>query len=277
MNEPRRLLITVAHPDDETFGTGSLLAKHAAEGVEVSVVCATRGELGEIAPGSMATPETLPQVREAELRAAAAVMGVSRVEVLGYRDSGMDGSDGNRDPGSFINIPEDVIIASFVSAIRRLKPHVVVTQDPEGGYGHPDHKYVSRTTTAAFHLAGDPAYMSSSGEPPWTPAKLYYWVIPKSFLQAFSQWAKEFNPDWDMANIDVSGMGAAEKDITTRLDTSMYLSVRKAAIAEHRSQAFPVQMLPADVQRLFMEMEHLVRIEPPWNGGQPETDLFSGI
>jgi LmbE family N-acetylglucosaminyl deacetylase len=99
----KRLLGVFAHPDDETFGPGSVLARYAHEGVDVMVVCTTRGEVGEIAPGSEATPETLGEVREGELRRAAGVLGVKEVISMGYRDSGMPGSGDNRHPQAFIN------------------------------------------------------------------------------------------------------------------------------------------------------------------------------
>ena len=102
----KRLLAIFAHPDDETFGAGSTLAHYASLGVDVSLVCATRGEVGEIAPGVDATPDTLGQVREQELRAALKILGVRSLTLLGYRDAGMEGTADNRNSSAFINAPE---------------------------------------------------------------------------------------------------------------------------------------------------------------------------
>lgn len=155
MRLQKRLLAVFAHPDDETFGSGSTLARYADEGADVTVVCATQGEVGEIAPGSNATSETLGAVRTAELRSALNALGVQSLILLGYRDSGMAGSENNNNPSAFINVPIGEAVERLVGIIRECHPQVMITMDPSGGYGHPDHILVAELTTRAFEAAND--------------------------------------------------------------------------------------------------------------------------
>ncbi|MER3515271.1 MAG: GlcNAc-PI de-N-acetylase, partial [Chloroflexota bacterium] len=154
--QTRSLLSVFAHPDDESFGVGGTLAYYAAQGHRVALG-ATRGDVGEIADPALATPQTLGDVRTAELNCAAQVLGVSKIILLGYRDSGMAGTPENQDPRAFMNAPAEEVVERLVGIIRRLRPQVVITFDPYGGYGHPDHIAIHRHTVAAFHAAGDPA------------------------------------------------------------------------------------------------------------------------
>ncbi|HJO83917.1 MAG TPA: PIG-L deacetylase family protein [SAR202 cluster bacterium] len=139
--DPKRTLLAVfAHPDDEAFGSGGMLALNAAKGHCVALVTATRGEVGEISDTALATPENLGQVREGELRAAADALGVEDLTILGYRDSGMDGTDDNANPTALANADENEVVGSLVEIIRRLRPDAVVTFDPNAGT-------VTRTTS----------------------------------------------------------------------------------------------------------------------------------
>src|SRR5512143_3527740 len=160
-----------AHPDDEGLVTGAF-ARYIEEGVRCALVCATRGEVGEIAPGHSATPETLGEVREQELRAAMTHINLNEIYFLGYRDSGMDGTAENQDARAFINAPDDEVVGKLVRLIRTIKPQVLVTFDPKGGYGHPDHIKIHHATMAAFDKSGDPtAYPEQlkEGLAPYTP------------------------------------------------------------------------------------------------------------
>jgi LmbE family N-acetylglucosaminyl deacetylase len=274
----RRLLAVVAHPDDETFGAGSVLAWAAGQGAEVTVACGTRGEAGEIAPGSAATPESLGDVREAELRAAAKTLGVARVELLGYRDSGMAGTAENGHPDALINAPQEDVAALVVRVTRSVRPHVVITMEPGGGYGHPDHIRMTEIAVRAFGLAGDAAYSAAGAGPPWRPERLYYFGFKRSLMRAVFEHMRSINPDSDLLRIDTAKMGIPDEDVTTVLDTSPYTATRHAAIAEHRSQGPPpFEMLPDHLYREFFEKDYLVRAEPPWEGGEPETSLFQGL
>jgi LmbE family N-acetylglucosaminyl deacetylase len=151
------ILAVYAHPDDEAFTTGGVLAHYAAQGHRVALICATRGEVGEISDPALATAETLGQVREEELRCAANALGLSELIFLGYRDSGMAGTAENQHPEAFANAAAEEVVARLVGHIRRLQPDVVITFDPGGGYGHPDHIAAHRHTVAAFHAAADAA------------------------------------------------------------------------------------------------------------------------
>lgn len=166
MSEQKRLLFAFGHPDDEANLAGSTIAKYSAEGAAVLVVIATRGEVGDIAPGSDATAATIGAVREAELRASVAVLGAS-LELLDYRDSGMPGAPENADPRAFVQSPEAEVVGKLATLMRRHRPHVVVTFDENGGYGHPDHITISQTTTLAFHVCGDRHYVDPASLPPW--------------------------------------------------------------------------------------------------------------
>jgi LmbE family N-acetylglucosaminyl deacetylase len=124
------LLAVFAHPDGEAFGTGGTLARYASEEVVTTLVCATRGEVGEIAEGTGATPETLGEVRENELRCAAETVGVKGLIFLGYRDSGMAGRPENQHPQALVNAPAVEVVPQLVAIIRRVRPEVVVTFEP---------------------------------------------------------------------------------------------------------------------------------------------------
>src|SRR5215472_1539224 len=139
-----KLLAVLAHPDDESLGFGGTLARYADEGIETYLVTATRGEAGRFGSlGKSGDPVEVGRVREAELRAAAAVLGVREVSILGYPDGGVD------------RVPATIAIGAIVAHIRRIRPDVIVTFGPDGAYGHPDHIAVSQFTTAAGLCAAD--------------------------------------------------------------------------------------------------------------------------
>src|SRR5687767_1476631 len=121
------LMAVYAHPDDEVFGVGGAMGYYADRGVKTILVCATRGEVGEISDPALATPETLAEVREQELRCAASTLGVSELIFLDYRDSGMDGTPPNQDPRAFIQANPEEAIEKLVRLIRREQPQVVLT------------------------------------------------------------------------------------------------------------------------------------------------------
>src|SRR5436305_7123917 len=142
-----KLLGVLAHPDDESLGFGGTFARYASEGIETYLVTATRGERGRFGPrGERGDPVEVGGVREAELRAAAAVLGIREVSVLGFPDSAVD------------EVPAATAIGEIVRHIRRIQPNVIVTFGPEGAYGHPDHIAISQFTTAATVCAADSGY-----------------------------------------------------------------------------------------------------------------------
>ncbi len=270
----------VAHPDDETFGSGSALIKYAAEGASVYTACATRGDVGEIARGSGATPETLSAVREQEYYDAGKIMGVEKSILYGYRDSGMADTPDNDHPNAYIRVPIDEVVAKVVDTIRELRPQVIFTFDEGGGYGHPDHIRASEAATRAYFAAGDPSYPGSPLEP-WKPSKLYYHAFPRSMMRKWFKVLTVVDPDSDMAKMDPEKMGVADERITTRLDTSEYTDTRRKAIAVHRTQYSPLDRMPSpDLEDEFLASDHFIRVDPPVADGAEgiiESDLFDGL
>lgn len=274
----RRLFLAVAHPDDEAFGSGGMLAKYGADGAEVTVLCTTRGDVGEIMPGVDATPETLGQVREAELREAARILNVHSLVMLGYRDSGMAGTDDNHHPNAFVNAPEERVVAQVVAAMRKARPQVVVTFEPEGGYGHPDHMYIHSAALKAFELCGDPSYTTEDDDPPWTPSKLYYPGIPRSLILQMMEFLRGIDPDSEMLKLDPNQIGMPDELITTRLDVAAHAETRLRAAAAHRSQRNMFDRMPPEIVKEAVKWEFYVRARPEWTPGAPsETDLFDGL
>lgn len=224
------LLVALPHPDDETFGVGGVMARAVDEGHRVVIVCATRGEVGEIADPSLATPETLGAVREAELRTAAAALGVQDVRFLGYRDSGMAGTPENKDPRAFVNADATPVIGQLVAGIRDIRPDVVVTFDPGGVYGHPDHVMMCDRVTAAVDIAAEPG---GTGVPHQV-ARLYYIAVPKSVMRLFREVAEAAGAQWGAA-VDLDA-APEDSEVTARVDVTPWLGRKKAAVKAHATQ-----------------------------------------
>lgn len=267
------LMAIYAHPDDESFGTGGTLAKYAEEGVFASLVCATRGEAGEISDPALASPENLGQVREQELRLACSILGIGDLRLLGYLD------------GTLAGIDQQECTGKMVRAIRELKPQVIFTFGPEGVYGHPDHVVVSQMATDAFHAAGDrsafPEQLLNEGLEPWTPLKLYYVAPSRERFRRMGELAARLVPHTTWQDRDWADFGVPEERITTFVDTGRYVDTKLAAIASHQTQIpqnHPFSLLPRDVLREFFREESYVlaesRVGPPEG---KETDLFRGV
>ncbi|HEX7738572.1 MAG TPA: PIG-L family deacetylase [Marmoricola sp.] len=250
----RNVLIVIAHPDDESFGCGALIAAEAAARARVVVCCASRGELGEDVSGRYQTRDALGVAREAELREAAEVLGVAEVELLGLTDSGRDGDP---EPGSIVAEPSR--LCALVSEVMvRHRPDVVVTLDPTGSDGHRDHAAVGRATTVAFDDVVD-----------W-PAALYHWCLPHSLMDAWSREIAAAEPDSVYLGTE---LGRADADVTTVLDGAAVLDVVHRAVAAHRTQASPYAAVNAGLAERFMRFDHLVRQQPAWDGGPAEDRL----
>lgn len=253
-----RLLVVVAHPDDETFGCGSLLLEAARRGFRTTVCCATRGEAGESAPGSGVTRADLPVVRERELRSAAAALGVGEVDLLGYRDSGMDGPAG---PGTLVADGLGDVADAVQSVIDRGRPHVVVTLD--GADGHRDHARIRDATRQAVDQAG------------WQVARFYLQCLPRDLLRRWADHMRAVQPDSPYLDVDAAGLGTPAEAVTTVVDVERHLAARRAAIALHGSQVSPFAALPAELERVFLCADHLQRLRPQVAPGeQIETDPF---
>lgn len=274
-----RLLVVFGHPDDESL-VGGAISLYASRGFPVTMLCATRGEAGEIAEGSGATPETLPRVREQELRDAANVLGVHDVRFLEYRDSGMEGTPENRDPRSLNMTPPDRVVAAITAVIRDARPDVIVTWDESGGYGHPDHVAVHHHTTAAFRAAGDAARHPEAGAP-WTARALFYMAIPiREFRAAFEEMRRRGMelPDPPGDGENAASLPRVEPncviDVHDRYDQKM------SALAKHVTQlggfALFTQM-PEDLRRKFFAREYFYRAQPPLAAGRVLDDLFADV
>ena len=264
MNPKPTILFTFAHPDDECFGTGGTIAHYAHQGVHVALVCATRGEVGEISDPSLATPENLPQVREAELRCASDILGLQELIFLDYRDSGMAGTPENENPAAYMNVPAEEAVARLVGIIRRLRPQAIVTFDPHGGYGHPDHIAIHTHTVAAFQAAGDPNCYPEQGAP-WQPRRLFYSVIPRSVFQEMRD--QMVAHSLDTADFDrwmESEIGWPDDQINLVLDVSDFVEAKVAAMACHKTQfgnEDATQRLPDEVMKGLMRREYFVLAE----------------
>jgi LmbE family N-acetylglucosaminyl deacetylase len=249
------MLVTVAHPDDETFGTGSLIASAAEQGAQVTVCCATRGEAGE-AHGVPADAD-LAAVREAELRAAGAVLGVQRFVLLDFGDSGMTGDPPS---GSLAAAPLDDVAAAVRTVLDDVRPDLVVTLDPDYGDGHRDHSAIGRATLQACR-----------GLP---ELRVYVWTVTRALLADWLAHLGEVRPESAHLELEEQGVGRAEEDITTWLDVGHLRDVRLRAAALHRSQVFPFAGMPDELLSAFLDTDRLVRVQPPWPGGDPERALF---
>lgn len=238
-----RLMVVVAHPDDEAFGCGSLLAYATANGVASTVVCATRGELGEPAPGSDLSQEDLPVARERELREACHLLGVGHVELLDYLDSGVEGEPA---PGSLAAADPVSLRDRIATLIEETGPDVVVTLDASDG--HRDHAAVRDATVAALdHVAR-------------RPQRTYLFCLPRSLMTEFT---------------GVDSLGTPDEDLTTVVDVADLLDLRWRAIRAHASQVPPFDAMGERLQRGFLSVDRLRRVDPPWPGGSPETSWLT--
>lgn len=241
-----RWLVAVAHPDDESFGCGSLIARASALGAEVTVACATRGEAGEPQPGS-ADGGDLGAVREAELHRAAARLGVGRVELLGYRDSGFDGDPG---PGTLCAAPVQELTALLGRLLADLRPAVVVVLD--GSDGHRDHLHVRSAMRAAVEAL--------TSEPAGAGPLLVEHCLPNALMRSWLEEMRALRPDTAYHGLDPASLGRPDADITDVVDVTAVLPQREAAMAEHRSQASPFDGLSAQLRHAFLATDHVVRV-----------------
>jgi LmbE family N-acetylglucosaminyl deacetylase len=263
-----KLMCILGHPDDESLGTGGILAKYVSEGVKTYLLTATRGERGWFGPKEEYPGlEGLGRIRERELRAAAQVLGLQEVRFLDYLDGEFDQADAAE------------AIGKIVGHIRRVQPDVVVTFDPNGSYGHPDHIAICQYTSAAVVAAADPYYAEVGEYPPHRVSKLYYMALSEpvrdAFEAAFGKLVMNVNgqerravtwPDWA---------------ITTRVDTSAYWEQVWEAISCHQSQLPSYQVLkdlPEAHHKNIWGSQQYYRVFSLVNGGSKlEVDLFEGL
>lgn len=267
MNPTLKLMAILAHPDDESLGVGGILAKYAAEGIETYLVTATRGEHGWWGPNDeYPGPQALGRTREAELHAATRILGLREVILLDYMDGELDQADATE------------VVAQLVKQIRLLKPDVVITFDPSGAYGHPDHMAISQLTTAAVMAAADAAY-ADHGLPPQRVSKLYYRTFTADELAAYQAAFGELVMHID--GQERRGQGWPGWANTTLIDTGQYWPQVWQAVSRHSSQLPGYQKLKdlsAEHHHNLWGRQTFYRAFSLVNGGRSiEADLFAGL
>jgi LmbE family N-acetylglucosaminyl deacetylase len=279
----KKLLAVLAHPDDESFGLGGTLAIYARQGLETHLICATRGEAGTVDEEHLQGFKDTAEMRTEELNRAAKILGLKDVIFLGYRDSGMPGSEDNKHPEAQINHSLDEVAGRVVKYIREIRPDVVLTFDPIGGYKHPDHIHIHRATVLAFEKADDASFHPEAGVA-FKPRALYFQVFPRGFLKAMTRLMPLIGRDptkWGR-NGDINLKELAEVDfpVHVRLNVRRVDEIKREAGAQHASQG-GVGMrrgLMGLVTRLVGDHEDYMRAYPPVNGDfRRKSDLFDGI
>jgi N-acetyl-1-D-myo-inositol-2-amino-2-deoxy-alpha-D-glucopyranoside deacetylase len=276
------LLAVLAHPDDETFGMGGTLALYARRGVKVYLICATRGEVGDVEPRLMQKYASVGELRSDELRCAAEKLGLAGVFFLGYRDSGMPGSPDNQHPQALAAAPLEEVTGKIVHFIRQLKPQVVITFDPIGGYRHPDHIAVYQATVRAFKAANNPDFQAAD-LPPYQPNKLYCHTFSRRFMRLavrlmplLGMDAHHFGRNKD---IDLASLAVEDFPIHARIDFREVADLKDEATACHASQQGPRMSggIAGWAFRLLGNRETFMRVYPEPGVRLRERDLFAGL
>ena len=274
------LLGVFAHPDDEQIMTGTF-AKAAAEGIRTGLICATRGEAGEIHRDADATPETLGEVRERELRAACVVAGIKHLWFLDYRDSGWMGTPENDNQANLHNADRQEALEKIVRIIREFKPTIIVTFDETGGYGHYDHLVCYELATQAFSAAADPDTFPQAGEP-WQAARLYYCGFPRSGTLRFAEMMRQAAPESSFAALDLEKMGLPDEQITNVVDAREWWPIKEQSLAQHRTQKRDqdfFKMMPKEIFDQIRGHEHFILAAgtPLPEGDLARGDIFAGL
>jgi LmbE family N-acetylglucosaminyl deacetylase len=285
MNDQKRLLISLAHPDDESFGLGGLIAKYVNEGVEVYYLCATNGDVGTVTTEHMNSYSSIAELRLAELACASQILGFKEVFTLNYKDSGMMNTEANQDPDSLWynwTHHNESVLNKVVSIVRQVRPQVIITFNRYGGYGHPDHIAIQQATTQAFHLASDETYPAGD-LPAYQPQKLYYSGVLKMYLWLGILRArlKRQNPRQLGRNNDIDLLEILNQIEPThaQIDVSNYMDVWARASACHVSQGGGTGgFVPHWLRRLIGRKQLLTRVIPaPQRNRIDEYDLFNGV
>lgn len=284
MTEPLTLMIVHAHPDDEAIGTGGILARYSAEGVNTVLVTCTLGEEGEIVLPELDTEENhqrLAEIRREELLAAVKHLGISHLELLPYRDSGMAGTSSNQHPECFAQADLDEATGRLVALVRQYRPQVLMSYNEHGGYGHPDHINAHKITVAAFDAAGDPTKYPEAGAP-WTPTKLYYVSFRRGLWLGAWEAMRErgLKTPLDEEGFDPTRYVDDPRNTTT-IDVRAYLPHKLRALQEHRTQIRPDWMwlaVPEDLRDELFNHEHFIRVASRVDVPEgEEDDIFAGL
>ncbi|TDC85113.1 GlcNAc-PI de-N-acetylase [Nonomuraea deserti] len=271
MDRQLTLMVVHAHPDDECLSTGGILARYSDEGVRTVLVTCTNGEQGDdqggVKPGEPGHDAARVAGRRlAELRESVSHLGVDHVELLGYRDSGMDGWETNGHPDAFANVPVDVAAAKLGALMEHYRPQVVVTYDETGGggYGHPDHVQTHRVTVAATEATG-------------IPDKLYYTAMPRSSIKRMFEAMRANGIELDFEPSD--DFGTPDERVTTIIDVAGYTERKLKALEAHESQGENIFLLrmPEEVQHQAFSHEAFERKRSTVDTPRHEEDLFAGL
>ena len=281
----RRILIAFAHPDDESFGLGGLIAKYVDDGAEVYLICTTNGDAGTVSPEMLNGYNSISELRLSELACASQKLGFKEVFTFGYKDSGMMGAETNNDPQASWHVwnhHPDEMVERVVTVMRQIQPQVVITFNKYGGYGHPDHIAIQRATEKAFYLAGDESYQTD-GLAPYQPQKLYYSNIPTFLIRIGIMWIKLQGKDprrmGTNQDIDIQAVLDNAEPIHTRINIKDYLDIWDEANACHASQGGGRNsFIPRWLRKLMGAKQGLTRAYPaPLNHKVDESDLFQGV
>lgn len=283
MDERFCLLTVHAHPDDEASKGPGTVAKYHAAGVHTVLVTCTGGEEGEILNPAMDTPEVrenIGAIRQRELEAAGSIIGYDEVLLLGYRDSGMPGTEANERPDCFARAPLEEATGKLVEIVRRVRPQVIVAYgEDHSGYPHPDHIRAHEIALGAFESSGDPGCFEGTGEP-FQPLKLYYTVWSKRRIVATHEKFLELGLEspYDERWFERPD---EEESITTSIDLTGFEDVRRDALLAHATQIDPTSKfwfgLPPEVARTIHPFDDYVLARNLTESETPETDLFAGI
>ncbi|NPV57807.1 MAG: GlcNAc-PI de-N-acetylase [Anaerolineae bacterium] len=279
----RTLLAVLAHPDDETFGIGGTLAMYAQQGAQVYLVCATRGEVGEMDSRYLEGFNSIAERREYELCCAVDKLGLRKVYFLNYRDSGMPGSPENQHPQALTAQPVEKVAGEIASYIRKLKPQVVITFDPYGGYGHPDHIAIHNATNLAVEQAANPEFQPQGNPPPHQVQRLFYQVIPRTMIrlgvllmQLLGKDPSKFGTNGD---IDLKKIAGMKFPIHASVNYLPVAKLRDEAANCHESQGGRRQSngIIGWLRRLVGSRELFMQAFPIPEGKGNSRDLFDGV
>jgi LmbE family N-acetylglucosaminyl deacetylase len=268
MTNPLKLMAILAHPDDETLGCGGTIVKYAKEGIETHLITATRGERGRFgtekdSPGL----QVVGQTREKELLKATEILGIREVHFLDYLDKEVD------------KAPASEMIGKIAGQIRKIRPQVVITFDPSGAYGHPDHIAISQFALASVVKAADAEYKVRLNESPHAVSKCYCMAWSEKKWKIYQESLKEFVSFVD--GVKRISKPWPDWNITTRIDARPFWKTVWEAVLCHQTQmAIYKQLadLPDSDHEVLWGVQEFYRIFSTVNGGRNiETDLFEGL
>ncbi len=296
MPEKRTLVAIFAHPDDESYSASGTLAHYASLGVDVYIICATRGEAGKISHPSLAYRDVLGAVREEELRDACRIMGIHQPLFLGYRDSGMIGTSDNNDPLSLNMAKPEEVVGRLVVLLRQLRPDVVISYYESGPYAHPDHVSSYKYALEAFNASGNPDMYPEQLKGSTTtfkPHRLFSVAIPTSRIEELvkaipeeddkdSRYPYNQNQEQESEEDEIrpEDVGIPDEDVTVYMDIGNLYETKRKSIASHRTQhqgEGVFSNLPENLLKDFFSQEHFFQVAPKSDPPPRYKDLFDGI